>query len=89
MLSRGANLMDDGDIAGARLIFEYLAEQGSASGAVAFAKSFDPNLFEKGYIKGPQPSTEDAMKWYRRAAELGNKEAISRLNTLRAMTKVQ
>lgn len=89
MLSRGDGLLDNGDIAGARLIFEYLAEQSSALGAVAFARTFDPNLFEKGNIRGPEPSTQKALRWYRRAAELGNKEALTRLNSLRSQKKIR
>lgn len=88
MLSRAGSLLDNGDISGARLLFEYLGQQGSALGAVAFAKTYDPNLFEKGYVKGPLPSTDEALKWYGRAVELGNKEALTRLNYLRAQQKV-
>lgn len=88
MLSRGGSLLDNGDISGARLLFEYLAQQGSALGAVAYAKTYDPNLFEKGYVKGPLPSADEALKWYGRAVELGNKEALKRLNYLRSQQKV-
>ena len=42
MLKRASILLGEDDIAGARLIFHYLANHGSAGGAFALAESYDP-----------------------------------------------
>jgi hypothetical protein len=71
MLKRGREMMERGAVAGARLIFEHLAEQNSALGAFALAQTFDA-----GYIKqnslGAEADEAQAAHWYQRAVELGS-----------------
>jgi len=83
MFERASRLMRGGDIAGARLILKYLAQQGMAGAAYAMGQSFDPGFLSNMYIQGGDPSdVEEARLWYRRAADMGNPDAKSRLSAL-------
>ncbi len=79
MLKRASTLMSQNDIAGARLIFQYLANHGSAGGAFALAESFDPKKWATRRVTGMSPDANLARSWYARAAELGSKEAVAML----------
>lgn len=82
LLGRGTELFKKGDVAGARVIFEYLAAKGSAQGAIAMGETYDPLVLDKLFIKGLDPDAEKAQAWYQKAEELGSGEARSRLNAL-------
>ena len=77
MLKRGSTLLTQNDIAGARLVFHYLASHGSAKGAFALAESFDPKKLAGRHIAGVTPDANQARTWYTRAAEMGSKEAAA------------
>jgi TPR repeat protein len=79
MLARGKDLLQQGGIAAARLIFEDLAADGSAAGALALARSYDPAYLAQSVASAPAPNLAEARKWYERAAELGNTDAKRRL----------
>jgi TPR repeat protein len=79
MLSRAADLMAQNDIAGARLIYGYLANHGSASGAFALAESYDARKWAGRRVAGMSPDAGLAEAWYARAAALGSKEANAML----------
>jgi hypothetical protein len=76
MLKRGENYMRLGDVASARLVFEDLAAHGSAKGALAMGKSYDPAVLRQIFVAGNlEPSVEKARMWYLRAQDLGDTEA--------------
>ncbi len=77
MLKRASTLLTQNDISGARLIFHYLANHGSASGAFALAETYDPKKWAGRRITGMAPDAGVARTWYARAAELGSKEAAA------------
>jgi len=77
MLKRASTLLGENDIAGARLIFQYLANHGSASGAFALAESYDPKKWAAHRVTGMTPDVNLARTWYARAAELGSREAAA------------
>ena len=77
MLKRASTLMGENDIAGARLIFQYLVNHGSAAGAFALAESYDPKKLAGHRVTGLTPDANLARSWYARAAELGSKEAAA------------
>ena len=79
LLARGKELQQQGSIVAARLIFEELTKRGSAAGALALARSYDPAYVTKSAASAPTPNMTEALKWYQRAAELGNTDAKSRL----------
>ena len=77
MLKRASTLLGENDIAGARLIFQYLANHGSAGGAFALAESYDPKKWGSHRVTGMAPDGDLARTWYARAAELGSREAAA------------
>ena len=84
LLDRGAKLMDEGDIAGARAIYEVLSRRGSAAGAYGYARSYDPAAFRSRKVEGIRPDAAIAEEWYRRAAAAGSLEATARLMAMDA-----
>jgi hypothetical protein len=77
MLKRASTLLGQNDIAGARLIFHYLAHHGSPRGAFALAESYDPKKWAGHHVTGMMPDAGLARTWYARAAELGSREAVA------------
>ena len=75
LLARGNELLQQGGIAAARLLFEELAMRGSGAGALALARCFDPAFIPQSPSVALAPNMGLALKWYRRAAELGNPDA--------------
>lgn len=69
LLSRGERLLQEGDVAGARLLLEYAAQRGSKDAMVILAKSYDPEHLAKLGVHGVQANPEQATRWYARAAE--------------------
>jgi len=69
-----------GDVAGARAIFEFLAAKGDAEAAAAMGETFDPIVLQQLYIKGLTPDPAAAAAWYKKAQQLGDTK--SRLNAL-------
>jgi TPR repeat protein len=71
-----------GDVAGARAIFEVLATKGDPDAAIAMGETYDPVVLAQLFIKGLQPDEAKAVSWYRKAEELGDQRARTRLNAL-------
>jgi hypothetical protein len=84
MLDRALSILQNGDIAAARLLFQRLADKGSARGALAMAKTYDPEVLTGMNVFGLAPEPDKAAQWYARAAEMGNEQARERLATLSA-----
>ncbi len=68
ILTRGGKLLNEGDIAGARLLLEYAAERGSKTAMVRLGESYDPKYLEKLGAQGVQPDSAQAALWYNRAS---------------------
>ena len=69
------------DLAGARLIFEYLATHGSAAGAYQLAQTYDPQIVARMPMGALfKPDAKVAESWYLKAAELGHAEARKKLS---------
>jgi hypothetical protein len=79
MMKRAARLLKTGDIAAARMLFERLARRGSANGAYAAGRTYDPEFLRSVRVIGLTPNLKKAKAWYARAADLGQPEAIKRL----------
>ena len=78
-LKRGQAALELDDIAGARLIFEYLANHGSAAGAYQLALTYDPKTQSLNPLASTGPDAKMAEHWYRKAAELGHPEARKKI----------
>jgi hypothetical protein len=79
MMNKGAELMANGDVAAARLMYQRAAETGEAAAAFALAETYDPLVLAKG---GIPPNVERARTWYAKARELGSSQAPERLERL-------
>jgi len=86
-LERGQKLLDVGDITGARSFFSRVADSGDARGALAMGATYDPNYVVSLRIRGLQPDLDAAGRWYRRAMDLGSKDALDRLDRLGELPK--
>jgi WD40 repeat protein len=78
-LKRGKAALALDDIAGARLIFEYLANHGSAAGAYQLALTYDPQYQSANPLDASGPDARLAQSWYLKAAELGHPEARKKI----------
>jgi hypothetical protein len=79
MVKKGAELMANGDVAAARLMYQRAAEAGEAGAAFALAETYDPLVLAKG---GIAPDVGMAQTWYVKARDLGSTQASERLERL-------
>jgi hypothetical protein len=79
LLKRGKDLLDNGDLAAARLLLRRAAEAGSAEGALMLGTTFDPVALQRLGAIGARPDLAKARQWYQRAAELGSSAASQQL----------
>jgi hypothetical protein len=82
---RGDQVLATGDVAAARLFYQWAAEAGDARGALAFAKTHDPLFLAELRARGVMPDRAKAVQWYRAASERGSSEAGKRLEALLEM----
>jgi hypothetical protein len=69
----GRRLLQDGEIAAARLILKRAARAGDAQASLALGMTFDPNFVAQW---GVLPDVTQASNWYERANKLGSIEAL-------------
>jgi len=81
-LERGQRMIDEGDLTGARSFFRRVAESGDPRGALAMGATYDANYFAELGIRGVNPDNALAGDWYRKAMDLGSKDALDRLEKL-------
>lgn len=89
IMERGHTLISAGDIAGARLAFEYAAQRGSADAMFALAQTYDVDMLAEWNVIGIEPDEKLALEWYGRAAQKGHDPADARANELEKLTKRQ
>jgi hypothetical protein len=82
MLQRASTILDEGDVASARLLLEHIARKGSGKGALALAQTYDPAFLRSINTLGLRPNPEKAREWYQVAADLGEDTARERLSAL-------
>jgi TPR repeat protein len=85
-MTRAMRLIDEGDIAGARLLLHHLAEQGEADAAYELGRTFDPDVLAVLGAEGLGADKATALNWYERASETGNKQAKERLRILASLS---
>jgi hypothetical protein len=76
---RAKNLLALGDIAGARLLLERVANAQDASAALLLAQTYDPTVLGVRDTRSVSTDPELARDWYRKAASLGSVAAQQRL----------
>jgi TPR repeat protein len=83
MMKNGAELMANGDIAAARLMFKRAAETGDGGAAFALAETYDPLVLRKlGTRVALMSDIALAQSWYKKARELGSTLAPERIGSL-------
>jgi hypothetical protein len=82
LIRRGKNLLNDGDFAAARVLFERAANAGSAEAALALGSTYDPNVIKRLGAIMVKPDIENARKWYQLAAARGLAAASLQLANL-------
>jgi hypothetical protein len=82
LVHRGDAMLAIKDISAARKLYESAAGAGSAAGATALARTYDPDYLAKLGVVGLQPDPAAAAVWYRKAATMGDRDAETRLRTL-------
>jgi hypothetical protein len=85
LTSRGDAMLAIKDISAARKLYERAANLGSAAAAKGLARTYDPGYVGKLGIMGMRPDVTMAASWYDRAAALGDREAVQRMQELDAM----
>jgi hypothetical protein len=79
---RGEQLIQQGDIASARLMFTRAAEVGDARSALALGASYDPEVLKKLGVLGVAADAALAREWYSKASSYGSREAAQRIDLL-------
>ena len=68
LLERGKELLDLGDVSGARLILEHAARRGSKNAMILLGNTYDPEHLNKLGVQGVQSDPDQALVWYERAS---------------------
>ena len=82
LIKRGKDLLNDGDFAAARLLFERAANAGSADAALALGSTYDPLVIKRLGAVAVTPDIAKARKWYQFAADHGSAAASLQLANL-------
>jgi hypothetical protein len=82
LIKRGKDLLNDGDFAAARLLFERAANAGSAEAALALGGTYDPLVIKRLGALAVTPDIAKARKWYQFAADHGSAAASLQLANL-------
>jgi hypothetical protein len=70
LIHKGDEMLARGDVAGARLVYERVAESGDARAADGVARTFDPKVLRMLRVFGIRPDPEKAAFWYARSKAL-------------------
>jgi len=75
LMEKAWDLVNSGDVAAARLLFQRMADAGIADAALALAATYDPRQLAQYKLIGVMGDETKAHDWYQRANELGSIEA--------------
>jgi hypothetical protein len=79
LLSRGNAMLALGDISAARLLYERATALGSAGAATRLGNTYDAAFLASIQTRGIVADQAAAIAWYRKAAALGDTEAVHQL----------
>jgi hypothetical protein len=82
LVSRGKELLRNGDFSSARLILQRAADESDADAALTLGSTYDPVILTRLGIRNQVANVELARTWYEKAQEFGSTEAAARLKTL-------
>jgi hypothetical protein len=75
LVARGDGLFGAGDVASARLFYERAVDAGDGQAALRLGETFDPTFLEQAHLRHVQANFDTALSWYRRARDLGVRDA--------------
>lgn len=82
LMMRGDEMLRGGDPASARLFFERAAAQGHARAMASVARTYDPIELRRLRLISFNGHPEQAVEWYRRAIEAGDRTSVEQLAAL-------
>jgi hypothetical protein len=82
LLTRGKDLIANGDLAAARLVLQRAANANDAEAALALGATYDPYVLRALKVYGFKADPVMARVWYEKASELGSAAAPRRLEML-------
>lgn len=82
VLSQGDKFMREGDLLGARILYEQAATTGSLEAFLAMGRSFDPSYIENLPLETGKPDPAQAFEWYKRALDGGMDAAKVKIENL-------
>jgi hypothetical protein len=82
LYKRGEQLIAQGDVAAARLMFGRAAGAGDARSALALGASYDPEMLKKLGVVGVAADAALAREWYSKASGFGSREAAQRIELM-------
>ncbi len=88
LFARAQDYLAKGDANSALAILEESARRGHAPSARAVGEMYDPTLWGETPSPFSRPNPREALRWYEKAAELGDQDAINRANIVRTMLAV-
>lgn len=86
LLERAKRLLEEGDIAAARLLLLHLAERGEGEAAYELARTFDREILAALGARGMDGDPARALGWYEQASQKGNVKAAERLKILASLS---
>jgi hypothetical protein len=84
LMTRGDEMLANGDVAAARLFYERAAESGNAAAERQSGKTYDPLFLAETHVRGLQGDPVAAARWYRKASDGGDREADALMKRLMA-----
>jgi TPR repeat protein len=87
LLERGDSMLQQRNVAGARMLFARAASAGVGIAALKMANTYDPDFIAAHNLIGIKGDPLEAEAWYRKAAALGERDAEQRLKTLEGQRK--
>ena len=82
LVRQGQQMLTQGHVASARLLFRRAADSGSAEAAILLGDTFDPQRLSALGVRGIAGDVQQSVRWYEKADELGAAEAKERLLSL-------
>ncbi len=79
LVLQGQQMLTQGHVASARLLFRRAADTGSAEAAILLGDTFDPQRLYSLGVRGVAGDLQQSIRWYEKADELGASDAKERL----------
>jgi TPR repeat protein len=81
--NQARSFSDSGKLTDAHLLYFYAAREGHPASATQLAQMYDPTRYSSATSIMDEPDPGQAYKWYRRAADAGDRTAQQMLTELR------